>query len=73
MKNVDTFDNKEISNYLFLYFRDYAIKNNLGKNNDNGRITYNVSKSEFDKVVKDTFGKTDYEIVESNGRNGIKK
>ena len=73
MRNIDSFSDGEITDYLFFYYTSYANKNSLAKYDDNGKLTYNVSKTELDELVYKTFGKKDYKIIEQEGRTGIKK
>lgn len=76
MKNILSFTDEDITNYLFFYYTNYANKNNLGKHEENNvNITYNVSKSDIDALVYKVFGKktTEFNITESKGRDGIRK
>ena len=78
-KDIDTFSNEDITEFLFWY---YSRLVNLGKleanqtNSDepySAAFTYTVDKSELDEVVYTFFGITDYQIIESVGKNGLEK
>ena len=73
MKNIDSFSDEEITTYLYFYYSDYANKNQVSIPENNGRLTYNVSKEELDNLVLKTFGKEEFSIAEREGRTGIKK
>ncbi len=74
MKNIDTFKDEDITNYVFWYYENYANKNNLGKEDTtNARIIYNVNKKDIDELVFKVFGKKEYKIIETEGRTGVKK
>ena len=73
MRNVDNFDDTEITSYLYFYYSEYATTNNLSTTSNDGIITYNVSKKDLDALVLKTFGKEDYKIVNKGTRESIKK
>jgi hypothetical protein len=72
-EDINSFTNEKIQEYLFFFYTDYANRYELCKYNEDGTITYNVSKKEVDAIVLKTFGKKDYKVVNENGRDGIKK
>ena len=76
MKNIEEFGDKEISDYIFCYYYDYAFDNHLSNWNGGNYATYNVSKEEIDKLVFKLFGKKEYNIITTNWDKtveGIKK
>lgn len=74
-KNIDTFSNEDISTYLYVYYSRLVNEGILEKDNPLAETsyTYTVSKQDMDRVVYKYFGIEDYEIIESEGREGIKK
>ena len=74
MRNIDNFSDEEIASYLYFYYSDYAINNQLGKYSDDGvKITYDVSKKDIDDMALKIFGKKEFNIVKREGRTGIEK
>ena len=74
MKNIDTFKDEDITNYVFWYYENYANVNKLAKEDTtNARTIYNVNKKDIDELVLKVFGKKEYKIIETEGRTGVKK
>lgn len=74
MRNIETFEDEDITNYVFWNYENYASKNNLGKYDETGvKLTYEISKKDIDELVFKVFGKKEYNIIETEGRTGVKK
>ena len=79
MKNIDSFSNRDITQYLYWYYVNQGLqkknKSDQEKNNEEytGQMYYTVAKSDLDALVYKMFGIKDYEIIETTSDTGIVK
>lgn len=78
LKNIDTFSEDDIRNYIFYYYSNQVNQGKLEADVQvgeyDGTFTYTVSKEEVAKLVNKYFGIENFMLTEdSKGRSGVKR
>lgn len=72
-KTIEEFSDNDITLYLLFYYMSLGGSEKIETTQIDGVISYTANKEEFDEVVEKYFGIKEYNIIDSTGRDGIKK